>query len=116
MRLDIAHEHRKPDAARANHEGRFDIIVLMDVGWHVDSPPEILTKESIRHWSPDRRETYASGARAILNSREHRQNVPTIPMRVACLHMRDRTATNPQFFPRDSGLPAENFDQFMKPG
>jgi hypothetical protein len=50
VRLDIAHKHRKPDTARANHEGRFDIIVLVDVGWHVGSSPEKL-QEGIHRWS-----------------------------------------------------------------
>ena len=40
VRLDVAHIHRKPDAAWTDDEGRFEIIVLMDIGWHVGSPDE----------------------------------------------------------------------------
>src|SRR4051812_46910529 len=38
MRLDVAHEHWKANTARTNHEGRLDIVVRMDIGWHVGSP------------------------------------------------------------------------------
>jgi len=38
VRLDVPNEHRKPDAARANDEGRLDVIVLVDIGWHHYSP------------------------------------------------------------------------------
>ena len=77
MRLDVAQIHGQSDAARTKDEGRFDIVVMMDIGWHVGSPQED-TQESIHQRSLTRRETYASAAKAIMNSREHRQNVPTI--------------------------------------
>jgi hypothetical protein len=38
MRLDVPNKHRKPDAARANDEGRLDVIVMVDIGWHRYSP------------------------------------------------------------------------------
>ena len=38
MRLDVAHIHRKSDAARTDDEGRFGVVVMMDIGWHVGSP------------------------------------------------------------------------------
>jgi hypothetical protein len=44
MRLDVAHEHWKSDATRTDDEGRFDIIVLMGIGWHVGSPQESFQK------------------------------------------------------------------------
>jgi hypothetical protein len=58
VRLDVAHKHRKPDAARTDDEGRFDMIVLEDVGWHLGSPQII--QESIRRKSLTRRGAYAS--------------------------------------------------------
>jgi hypothetical protein len=50
MRLDVAHIHLKPYAAWTNDEGWFDLILMMDIGWHVGSPQED-TQESI-HPSP----------------------------------------------------------------
>jgi hypothetical protein len=44
VRLDVAHKHWQSNAARTNHEGRFGIIVLMDIGWHVGSPQESFQK------------------------------------------------------------------------
>src|SRR3954468_15511892 len=38
MRFDVLDEHRKADAARTNDEGRLDVIVMMNIGWHVGSP------------------------------------------------------------------------------
>src|SRR5882757_2263145 len=38
MRLDGAHEHRKSDATRTNDESRLDVIVMVDIGWHVRTP------------------------------------------------------------------------------
>jgi hypothetical protein len=38
MRLDIPNKHRKPDAAWTNDEGWLDVIVLVDIGWHLYSP------------------------------------------------------------------------------
>src|SRR4051794_15253906 len=38
VRLDIAHEHGKSDATRTDHESRLDIVVMMNVGWHVGTP------------------------------------------------------------------------------
>jgi hypothetical protein len=35
VRLDVSHEHWKPDTARTNHESGLDIVVRMDIGWHV---------------------------------------------------------------------------------
>ena len=46
MRLDVAHKHRKSDAARTDDEGRFGVVVMMDIGWHVGSPQEY-AQESI---------------------------------------------------------------------
>ena len=46
MRLHVPDEHRKPDAARTDDEGRFGVVVMMDIGWHVGSPQED-TQESI---------------------------------------------------------------------
>jgi len=40
VRLDVANVHRKPDAARANDESWLDVIVMVDIGWHVGSPQE----------------------------------------------------------------------------
>src|SRR5882724_13440967 len=45
MRLDVAHEHRKSDAARTNDEGWLCVIVIMDIGWHVGSPQEKLPRK-----------------------------------------------------------------------
>ena len=85
VRLDVAQIHSQSDAARTKDEGRFDIVVMMDIGWHVGSPQEDI-QESIHQWSLTRRKTYASAAKTIMNSREHRQNVPTILACVAYLH------------------------------
>jgi hypothetical protein len=109
MRLDVAHIHRKSDTARTDDKGRFD-IVMMDIGWHVGSPQED-TQESIHQWSLTRSAAYASGAPAIMNSREHRQNVPTIPACVANLHDCSRAARMCQSSSRDSGLPSTRFNQ-----
>ena len=38
MRLDVAHKHRKSDAARTDDEGWFGVVVMIDIGWHVGSP------------------------------------------------------------------------------
>ena len=46
MRLDVAHIHFEPHTARTDDEARLDIVVMMDVGWHVGSPQED-TQESI---------------------------------------------------------------------
>ena len=82
MRLDVTQIHLQSDAARTKHEGRFDVVVMMDIGWHVGSLPK---KTYSRKHAPvilTRRGAYASPRRAIMNSREHRQNVPTI---LACV-------------------------------
>jgi hypothetical protein len=50
MRLDVPHIHLKPYAARTNDEGRLDLVLMMDIGWHVGSPQEDI-QESI-HPSP----------------------------------------------------------------
>jgi hypothetical protein len=47
VRLDVTHKHRNPDAARTDDKGRFDMIVLADVGWHVGSPQ----KHSRKHFA-----------------------------------------------------------------
>ena len=88
MRLDVAHIHRNSDAARTDDKGRFGIVVMMDIGWHVGSPQED-TQESIHQWSLTRSGAYASGVQAIMNSREHRKNVHTILTCVAYLHSRE---------------------------
>jgi hypothetical protein len=38
MRLDVSYEHRKPDAARTNDEGRLDVVVMVNIGWHDGTP------------------------------------------------------------------------------
>jgi 2-polyprenyl-3-methyl-5-hydroxy-6-metoxy-1,4-benzoquinol methylase len=38
MRLDVAHEHWKSDTTRTNDKSRLDVVVTMDVGWHVGTP------------------------------------------------------------------------------
>ena len=38
VRLDVPYKHRKPDAARTNDEGRLDVIVMVNIGWHVGTP------------------------------------------------------------------------------
>ncbi|MBR1266304.1 hypothetical protein JQ629_02155 [Bradyrhizobium sp. AUGA SZCCT0222] len=38
MRLDIPYKHRNPDAARTNDESRLDVVVMVDIGWHVGTP------------------------------------------------------------------------------
>ena len=38
MRLDVPHKHFEPHTARADDKARLDIVVMMDVGWHVGSP------------------------------------------------------------------------------
>jgi hypothetical protein len=54
MWLDIAHEHWKSNAARTNDESRLNIVVMMDIGWHVgnsprkDSPVTLDPNHSIR--------------------------------------------------------------------
>jgi len=40
MRFDIPHIHRKPDAAWTNDKGWLDVVVMVDIGWHVDTPHE----------------------------------------------------------------------------
>src|SRR2546430_15603620 len=45
MRFDVPHMHRKPDAARTNDESRLDIVVMMDIGWHLDSPTKAFTSD-----------------------------------------------------------------------
>ena len=46
MRLDIAHIHWNSDATRTDDEGRFGIVVLMDIGWHVGSLPKKTLKKA----------------------------------------------------------------------
>jgi hypothetical protein len=38
MRLDVPYKHRNPDAARTNDESRLDVVVMVDIGWHVGTP------------------------------------------------------------------------------
>src|SRR5215218_5875684 len=38
VRLDVLDEHRKPDTARTNDEGRLDVVVMMNIGWHLGTP------------------------------------------------------------------------------
>jgi hypothetical protein len=40
MRLDVPYKHRNPDAARTNDESRLDVVVMVDIGWHVALPTE----------------------------------------------------------------------------
>ena len=105
VRLDVAQIHSQSDAARTKDEGRFDIVVMMDIGWHVGSPQEDI-QESIHQWSLTRRKTYASAAKTIMNSREHRQNVPKILACVAYLHDLGTAPTTRQFASRDGDLPS----------
>src|SRR4030081_496698 len=88
MRLDGAHEHRKSDATRTNDESRLDVIVMVDIGWHVRTP-----HGSIHQYPVTRLTAYASVANPIMNSREHRKNDRTILECVTDLHDRVRTAT-----------------------
>jgi hypothetical protein len=46
MRLDVAQIHRQSDTARTKDEGRFDIVVMMDIGWHVGSLPKKTLKKA----------------------------------------------------------------------
>ena len=104
MRFDVPHIHRNPDAARTDDEGRFGIVVMMDIGWHVGSPQQKHSPVALtRHEHTPRR------ANAIMNSREHRKNSRTIPACVTDLHDRGRRATARQFSSRDSGLPSARF-------
>src|SRR5687768_8979754 len=38
MRLDVPYKHRNPDAARTDDESRLDVVVMVDIGWHVGTP------------------------------------------------------------------------------
>jgi hypothetical protein len=91
MRLHVAHEHWKSDTARTDDEVRFDIVVQMDIGWHGGSPQESFQqtfKKAFTGSSRPRQKVYAFGVHAIMNSRERKKNIRTIPACVAYLHDR----------------------------
>src|SRR5437763_12314286 len=39
VRFDVPQIHRNANAAWTNNEGRFDVIMMADIGWHVGSSP-----------------------------------------------------------------------------
>src|SRR3954447_8879588 len=39
VRFDVPQIHWNPNAAWTNDEGRFDVIMKADIGWHVGSSP-----------------------------------------------------------------------------
>src|SRR5882757_10221050 len=72
VRFDVLHIHGKPDTARTNDEGGFDVM-MADIGWHVGSP-----QRSIHQWPQSRTKGYAAAAATIMNSCEHTKNSHTI--------------------------------------